>query len=85
MCFIYSEDNSEVKKSLYDVRKLMFTESYEIIKNICDLVNVVSWLPEGFLWAGKLSRRTNGLMGTISSIVVLNTVIQGHIKAKSTP
>jgi peroxin-11C len=76
-------DGTDIRKALRDVSQSQFTEYLEIVKNVADLINIVSWLPEGFLWAGKVSRAKNGFLGTVSSLISLNTVIQGHLKARS--
>jgi peroxin-11C len=36
-----------------------------------DLAQAINYLPEGFLWAGKLEKWHIGLLGTVSSIISL--------------
>lgn len=36
-----------------------------------DLAQAINYLPEGFLWAGKLEKWHIGVLGTVSSIISL--------------
>ena len=60
-----------------------FTELLNIVKNGSDLMNAVNWMPQGFLWSGKLSVAQNGVFGSISSFIGLYQLITAPAKPKS--
>jgi peroxin-11C len=49
-----------------------------------DLAQAINYLPEGFLWAGKLEKWHIGVLGTVSSIISLYQACKRimHQKAK---
>lgn len=51
-------------------------ETLDLVKNVADAVMGINWLPEGILWAGKLSPAKNAIFGTISSLIGLYTLVQ---------
>ncbi len=42
--------------------------SSALVQDVFDLVNCVHWLPAGWLWAGRLSDRTVGVCGVVSTL-----------------
>ena len=46
-----------------------------LVRSLCDLMNAVHWLPEGFLWSGKLPIFWVGVFGTISSLIGLYKIM----------
>ncbi|XP_076439037.1 peroxisomal membrane protein 11C-like [Babylonia areolata] len=42
-----------------------------IVQSAADLVNAVSWLPRGTLWAQRLSPAVNGVCGTLATAVMI--------------
>jgi len=47
----------------------------ELVQCLCDLGLAVYWLPQGWLWGGKLHPYLWGLLGTLSSLVKLYKTI----------
>lgn len=72
------EADTAFRKNLTDLRNQEINEYINVLKNGSDLGNAVSWLPAGFLWAGKLSRGQNGLLGTVSSVLGLYQLIMSQ-------
>ena len=55
-----------------DIRAVADKQVYELlnlVKNACDLVMAVNWLPAGFLWAEKISMERNAIFGVVSSVL----------------
>ncbi|XP_059486748.1 peroxisomal membrane protein 11C-like [Neocloeon triangulifer] len=46
------------------------------IQATVDLGHAVHWLPEGFLWGGKVSTWKRGVLGTVSSLIGLYTAVK---------
>lgn len=46
-----------------------------MIQSTSDLMMAIHWLPEGFLWAGKLPAFWVGLFGTLSSVIGLYKIL----------
>jgi peroxin-11C len=48
-----------------------------------DLAQAIHYLPEGFLWAGKLEKWHIGVLGTVSSIISLYQACKTIIHQKT--
>ena len=46
-----------------------------MVQSMTDLMIAVHWLPEGFLWAGKLPTFWVGAFGTLSSVIGLYKIL----------
>ena len=57
-------------------------EMLNLVKNSCDLVMAVNWLPAGFLWAEKIPMSKNAFFGVISSLLSAGMLIADGRKAK---
>lgn len=47
----------------------------DLVENVADVINGIHWLPQGFLWASKMSSQSVGIFGTISSLCQLFKVV----------
>ena len=57
------------------LRYQRFTAMLTVLQTLSDLMNAVHWLPEGFLWSGKLTCFWVGLFGTLSSVIGLYKIL----------
>ena len=62
---------------LHELRKERVKTLLNLVRSACDLALAVFWLPEGWLWGGKLPASIWGSLGTISSLLGL------YLKIKS--
>ncbi|XP_064644941.1 peroxisomal membrane protein 11C-like [Lineus longissimus] len=81
-------DGSEENMNRH-LAELIHKERIEVlllVQRISDLLNAIHWMPEGFLWAQKLSKTWSGLFGLISSSVMVYSawINQQAAKTKST-
>jgi peroxin-11C len=53
------------------------------VRCISDLAQAVNYLPNGFMWAGKLEKWHIGVLGTVSSIISLYQTYKRIIHQKS--
>ncbi|KAM9831506.1 amyloid-beta A4 precursor protein-binding family A member 3-like [Neosynchiropus ocellatus] len=53
------------------LRKEMQAELLSIISSMADISNSIHWMPQGFLWGGRFPTWLVGLMGTVSSLIML--------------
>ncbi|XP_068948658.1 peroxisomal membrane protein 11C [Petaurus breviceps papuanus] len=47
------------------------SETLTLLSNLADLANAIHWLPPGFLWARRFPPWLVGLLGTVSSLIIL--------------
>ena len=52
-----------------------FYATLSLLQSLSDLMNAINWMPEGFLWSGKLSNFWVGLFGMISSLIGLYKIL----------
>lgn len=57
-------------------------EMLTLVKNVCDLVMAVNWLPPGVLWAEKIPMSKNAFFGVISSLIGTGMQIADERKQK---
>uniref|UniRef100_A0A1B6MGK4 Peroxisomal membrane protein 11C n=1 Tax=Graphocephala atropunctata TaxID=36148 RepID=A0A1B6MGK4_9HEMI len=57
----------ETKKNL----RSQLLELLSVIRYMCDFILAVHWMPESFLWAGRLKQWQIGALGTASSLLSL--------------
>ena len=65
-----------------ELKQLEFFEYVNLVKNMADMMMAVNWLPQGFLWAGKLSPVKTSFFGLISSFIGLALLVVQQQKAK---
>ncbi|RUS78412.1 hypothetical protein EGW08_013826 [Elysia chlorotica] len=65
-----SSQNAEIKKTLSRLSDERSDAGLTILHSCCDLINAISWLPPGLLWAGSLTPRANGIFGMIATVVM---------------
>ena len=53
-----------------------------LVKNVCDVIMAVNWLPPGVLWAEKIPMSKNAFFGVISSILATGMLIADERKEK---
>nr|XP_054750744.1 peroxisomal membrane protein 11C-like [Lytechinus pictus] len=61
-----------------DLTKDQTTVVLYMLADAFDMCNAIHWMPEGFLWAGKVPDRWVGLFGTISSLIKLSLFIESR-------
>ena len=58
-------------ETLKQIETEQFNERLVLCESFSDFCCAIHWLPRGFLWSGKLSKLTVGLLGSVSSAVGL--------------
>ena len=66
---------ASTKTRIRVLRHQRFAATLTVIETLSDLMNAVHWMPQGFLWAGKLTNVWVGLFGTVSSLIGLFKVL----------
>ncbi|XP_069101811.1 peroxisomal membrane protein 11C-like [Argopecten irradians] len=65
-------EQSQAMSEQLKIVKAKTSEAYLILfQSLFDLINAISWMPSGLLWAGKLSPGQNGICGMISTGIML--------------
>ncbi|XP_060082984.1 peroxisomal membrane protein 11C-like [Ylistrum balloti] len=66
---------TEQSQAMSDQLKALKAKSSEayllLFQSLFDFMNAISWMPPGFLWSGKLSPAQNGVLGMISTGIML--------------
>uniref|UniRef100_A0A1B6JQ36 Peroxisomal membrane protein 11C n=1 Tax=Homalodisca liturata TaxID=320908 RepID=A0A1B6JQ36_9HEMI len=61
------------KKDTPDIMKktlrLQLAELIAVVCYICDFINAIHWMPEGFLWGGRLKQWQIGALGMASTLL----------------
>ena len=78
MCYFTFASNEELKQAKSEEA----TEFITLVKNACDLVMAVNWLPPGFLWANKIPPARNAFFGVISSLITTALFLKQEALAK---
>ena len=69
------QQSGSSKTRIRVLRYQRFMAMLTVLQTLSDLMNAVHWLPEGFLWSGKLTCFWVGLFGTVSSVIGLYKVL----------
>lgn len=78
---LYFEDKQQYVGHKPQMAALMMRRFHiilSLVQSVSDLMNAVHWMPEGFLWAGKLSLFWVGVFGTLSSVIGLYKILPGQ-------
>ncbi|GFO42713.1 peroxisomal membrane protein 11c [Plakobranchus ocellatus] len=67
---VTSSQNAEIKKTLSRLSNERREAGLLLLQSCCDFTNAVSWMPPGFLWAGSLSPRINGIVGMAATVLM---------------
>ena len=67
-----SSQNAQIKEKLQTLSAERKDILLQMAQNSCDFINAISWAPfPGFLWAQKLSPRSNGFFGMVATVIML--------------
>jgi hypothetical protein len=72
LCFLISRSSVVTRQLLAQQHHQFLTA----LRCIGDLAQAINWLPDGFLWAGKLEKWHCGVLGTVTSIISLYQAYQ---------
>ena len=76
--FFFFFSNEELRQAKSEEASEFMT----LVKNACDLVMAVNWLPSGFLWADKIPPARNAFFGVISSFITTAMFLKQEALAK---
>ncbi|XP_059141151.1 peroxisomal membrane protein 11C-like [Physella acuta] len=66
-----SSQNAEIEEKLKAISRGKKDLVLLIIQHSSDFINAISWMPPGVLWAGMLKPSTNGIIGTIGTVIMI--------------
>ena len=69
------QDESASTASMQSLKNQRLLAFLTVVQSLSDLMNAIHWLPEGFLWAGKLPLSWVGIFGTVSSLIGLYKIL----------
>ncbi|XP_003737000.1 peroxisomal membrane protein 11C [Galendromus occidentalis] len=65
----------ELRRETAEIRRAKAQQVLSLTISTLNLINAISWLPEGVLWAGKLKVWHNGAVGLLASLLGLFQLI----------
>lgn len=68
--------NDTHSDGLDSLRLQRHTAVLTVVESLCDLMNAIHWLPNGFLWSGRLPLLWVGFFGTVSSLIGLYKIFK---------